>query len=74
MCSFFSVLTTTLALGAATAAGAGLSSRPVRMVVPFPAAASPTLSWRVFAERMQTLLGQPIVVDPRAGAAPWWAR
>jgi tripartite-type tricarboxylate transporter receptor subunit TctC len=44
-------------------------SRPITIVVPFPAGGPTDASARIFAKVMGPLLGQPIVVDNRAGAA-----
>jgi tripartite-type tricarboxylate transporter receptor subunit TctC len=43
-------------------------SRPIRMVVPWPAGGPIDLAARPIAGRMQELLGQPIVVENRGGA------
>jgi tripartite-type tricarboxylate transporter receptor subunit TctC len=43
-------------------------SRPVKMVVSFPPGTTPDTVARVVAPRMQSALGQPVVVENRAGA------
>jgi tripartite-type tricarboxylate transporter receptor subunit TctC len=43
-------------------------SRPVRLIVPFPPGASTDAVGRLTAERLSALLGQPFVVENRAGA------
>lgn len=50
------------------AAQAAFPDRPVRIVVPFAAGTSSDLQARMIGERMAPLLGQPVVVDNRAGA------
>jgi tripartite-type tricarboxylate transporter receptor subunit TctC len=44
-------------------------SRPVRVIVPYPAGSTPDMIGRTLAERLQVQLGQPFVVENRAGAA-----
>jgi len=44
-------------------------SRPVKWIVPYLAATGPDISARILAEAVGPLLGQPIVIDNRAGAA-----
>lgn len=43
-------------------------SRPVRMVVAFPAGSGTDLTMRLFSEPLGAELGQPVVVDNRGGA------
>jgi tripartite-type tricarboxylate transporter receptor subunit TctC len=42
--------------------------RPLRFIVPFPGGSSPDLTGRVVSEHLARALGQPVVVDNRAGA------
>ena len=43
-------------------------SRPLRIIVGFPAGSSPDLTARALAEPLEKALGQPVVVDNRVGA------
>ena len=43
-------------------------SRPIRLIVPYPAGGATDVVARVVAEKMSESLGQPIVVDNRPGA------
>lgn len=44
-------------------------TRPVRMLVGFPAGSSPDAAARALADALSTALGQPMVVDNKAGAS-----
>ncbi|MBX9596692.1 MAG: tripartite tricarboxylate transporter substrate binding protein [Roseomonas sp.] len=64
-----SALMTPLALLATPAlAQAPWPSRPTRIVVPIAAGGALDITARMLAERLQALLGQPFVVENRAGA------
>jgi tripartite-type tricarboxylate transporter receptor subunit TctC len=43
-------------------------SKPVRVVVPYPAGSTPDIIGRTLAERLQSAMGQPFVVENRSGA------
>ena len=66
-----------VAAAAACAAMLGLSgavmaqaypSKPVRIVLPFPAGSSTDAFMRVLADRLRERLGQAVLIDPRPGA------
>lgn len=53
----------------AMAQGASYPNKPIRVVVPFGAGSSPDVIMRLMSEPMSKALGQPIVVENRAGAS-----
>lgn len=58
-----------LALGVHAASAQAYPTKPIRFVVAFAAGSATDTVARVFADRMQVSLGQPIVVDNRPGAS-----
>jgi tripartite-type tricarboxylate transporter receptor subunit TctC len=68
MKTVLSIVLAVAALGVAPAADAQYPNRPVRLVVSFPAGTTPDVVARVVAPKLQQALGQPVIVDNRAGA------
>jgi tripartite-type tricarboxylate transporter receptor subunit TctC len=57
------------ALPAVAVAQADFPNKSIRIVVPFPAGGTLDTLGRLLAPKMQEALGQPVVIDPRAGGA-----
>ena len=58
-----------IALFAAPAAADNYPSRPIRLIVPYPAGGSTDIMARALQEPMAKILGQSLIIDNRGGAA-----
>lgn len=56
-------------LGISTAPAQSFPTKPLKLIVPFTAGATPDVVARVVAQGLSTGLGQPVVVENRPGAA-----
>jgi tripartite-type tricarboxylate transporter receptor subunit TctC len=57
-----------LPLTAPAAAAADFPSRPITLVIPFPPGGATDVNGRVIAQRLGKELGQPVIIENRAGA------
>ena len=62
------VLVALLGLFSGLAIAQGYPSKPVRVVIPYPAGSTPDIVGRTVSDRLQKALGQPFVVENRTGA------
>jgi tripartite-type tricarboxylate transporter receptor subunit TctC len=68
--SLGAIIAAFVALGWCVSAGAqDYPTRPITMIVPFPAGGATDTVARVLGERMRAILGQPVVIENVAGAA-----
>ncbi|MES2185697.1 MAG: tripartite tricarboxylate transporter substrate binding protein [Pseudomonadota bacterium] len=61
-------LAASFALPAARAQGAAYPAKPVKMIVPHSPGTSPDVVARLVGDRLAQAIGQPVVIDNRAGA------
>jgi tripartite-type tricarboxylate transporter receptor subunit TctC len=57
-----------LLLAACAAASAAFPDKPIRLVIGFPAGGPLDQHARLLSERLQAVLGQPVIIDYKAGA------
>lgn len=58
----------TVLLGPSTATAQAYPTKPVRMIVPFPAGGGVDFMGRILAQKLSERLGQQVIIDNRAGA------
>ncbi len=63
------ILGATSALTATALAQDAWPSRPIRMLVPYPAGGGQDITARLLAEPLRAALGQPVIVENRSGAS-----
>ena len=54
-------------------AQATFPAKPIRVVIGFPAGGPLDQHARLLSERLQQVLGQPIIIDYKSGEAALWA-
>lgn len=67
MKTFLAVAACTLLAATGFASGQGYPSKPIKLVLPFPPGSTVDLSARQIGFKMSEKIGQPIVIDNRAG-------
>jgi tripartite-type tricarboxylate transporter receptor subunit TctC len=67
---FITLLSGAAMLPTATAGAAEpFPTRPIRLIVPYPAGGGTDIVGRVLGQKLHEGLGQPVVIDNRGGAA-----
>ncbi len=61
-------LAASLALPSVCAQGGAYPNKPIKMIVPHAAGSSPDVVARMLGDKLRQALGQPVIVDNRAGA------
>ena len=61
-------LSVSAVLGSASAQAQAYPSKPIKMIVPFPAGGTTDIVARLVAQRMSESMGQPVVVENKGGA------
>ena len=57
--------------GATATAQSDWPNKPIRIVVPYGAGSSPDVIARLMGDKLGAKLGQPVIVENRAGAGAW---
>ena len=65
----FSILLTAALAAPAALTAQGFPSKPVRMLVPYPAGGTTDLMARALQEPVQKILGQPVLIENKPGAS-----
>ncbi len=63
------LLTTVAVIGATPAAAQPFPSKPIKLIVPYPAGGNTDIVARIYSQKLAERLGQPVVIDNRGGAA-----
>jgi tripartite-type tricarboxylate transporter receptor subunit TctC len=61
-------LAASLALPSVRAQGGAYPNKPIKMIVPHAAGSSPDVVARLLGDKLRVALGQPVIIDNRAGA------
>ncbi len=63
------LLATAAVMGAAPALAQPFPSKPIKLIVPYPAGGNTDIVARIYSQKLAERLGQPVVIDNRGGAA-----